>query len=155
MFHDKVKEQLSEFGQLVSIKGLGNKAPEHTLRVATVLAGFDAPEISNFSRISDGYIRNSTILTRYYLNEALRLFNSGIADLNLQEANKLLEWLRTERKKVVTLPEIYQYGPNSIRDARKARNLMEILSEHGYALPLNDEVEFEGKVRKEAYEVRV
>jgi len=32
---------------------------------------------------------------------------------------------------------------------------MKILSEHGYALPLNDGVEFEGKVRKEAYEVRV
>ena len=128
MFHDKVKEQLSEFGQLVSIKGLGNKAPEHTLRVATVLAGFDAPEISNFSRISDGYIRNSIILTKYYLNEALRLFNSGIADLNLQEANKLLELLRTECKKVITLPEIYQYGPNSIRDARKARDLDDAIS---------------------------
>ena len=72
----------------------------------------------------------------------------------LQEANKLLEWLRTERKKVVTLPEIYQYGPNSIRDARKARNLMEILVEHGYARQLNDGAEFQGKVRKEAYEVR-
>ena len=155
MFHDKVEEPLSEFGQLASIKGLGNKAPEHTLRVATVLAGFDAPEISNFSRISDGYIRNSTILIQYYLNEQLRLFNSGVADPSLQEANKLLEWLRTERKKVVTLPEIYQYGPNSIRDARKARNLMEILSDHGYALPSTNGAEFEGMIRKEAYEVRV
>jgi hypothetical protein len=63
--------------------------------------------------------------------------------------------LRTERKKVVTLPEIYQYGPNSIRDARKARNLMEILSDHGYALPSTNGAEFEGMIRKEAYEVRV
>ena len=155
MFHDKVEEQLSEYGTLSTVRGFGNKAPEHGLRSSTVLAGFYAPEISNFSRISSRYIRNSTILIQYYLNEQLRLFNSGVADPSLQEANKLLEWLRTECKKLVTLPEIYQYGPNSIRDARKARNLMKILSEHGYALPLNDEVEFEGKVRKEAYEVRV
>ena len=150
-----MEEQLSEFGQLASIKGLGNKAPEHTLRVATVLTGFDAPEISNFSRISDGYIRNSIILTKYYLNEVLRLFNSGIADLNLQEANKLLEWLRIKDKKIITLPEIYQYGPNSIRDTKKARRLMTILTEHGYALPLTDGVEFEGKNRKEAYEIKL
>tara|TARA_B100001964_G_scaffold148276_1_gene163388 strand:- start:668 stop:2809 length:2142 start_codon:yes stop_codon:yes gene_type:complete len=155
MFHNKVEEQLSSFGQLASIKGLGNKAPEHALRVATVLAGVDTPRISNFSKISNGYIRNSTILTQYYLGEALRSFNSGVADPILQEANKLLEWLRTENKKVVTLSEVYQYGPNSIRDARKARNLMEILVEHGYALPLINGVEFEGKVRREAYEVRV
>jgi hypothetical protein len=155
MFHDKVEEQLSEYGTLSTVRGFGNKAPEHGLRSSTVLAGFYAPEISNFSRISSRYIRSSTILIQYYLNEQLRLFNSGVADPSLQEANKLLEWLRTECKKLVTLPEIYQYGPNSIRDARKARNLMKILSEHGYALPLNDEVAFEGKVRKEAYEVRV
>ena len=155
MFHNKVEEQLSSFGQLASIKGLGNKAPEHALRVATVLAGVDTPRISNFSKISNGYIRNSTILIQYYLGEALRSFNSGVADPILQEANKLLEWLRTENKKVVTLSEVYQYGPNSIRDARKARNLMEILVEHGYALPLINGVEFEGKVRREAYEVRV
>jgi hypothetical protein len=155
MFHDRVEEQLFEYGTLSTIRGFGNKAPEHSLRVATVLAGSDASKISNFSRISNGYIRNSTILTQYYLNEQLRLFNSGTADPVLQDANKLLEWLRTEKRKIVTLPEIYQYGPNSIRDARKARNLMEILLEHGYVLPLNDGAKFEGKVRKEAYEVRV
>ena len=155
MYHDKVEDQLSEFGQLASIRGLGNKAPEHALRLATVLAGFDTPEISNFSRISSGYIRNSTILTQYYLNEALRLFNSGIADPVLQEASKLLEWLRVKQKTIVTLPEVYQCGPNSIRDVKKTRLLMGILIEHGYALPLSGGAEFEGKMRKEAFEVRV
>jgi hypothetical protein len=155
MFHDKVEDQLSKYGILSSIKGLGNKAPEHALRLATVLAGFDAPEISNFSRISSGYIRNSTILTQYYLNEALRLFNSGIADPNLIEANKLLEWLRDKKKKIVSLPEIYQFGPNSIRDSKKARQLIKILVEHGYALPLTGGVDFDGKIRNEVYEIRL
>ena len=31
---------------------------------------------------------------------------------------------------------------------------MGILVEHGYSLPLIDGAEFEGKIRKEAYEVR-
>mgnify|MGYP000229897520 CR=1 FL=1 len=118
-------------------------------------ARFDAPEISNFSRISSGYIRNSTILTQYYLNEALRLFNSGIADPNLIEANKLLEWLRDKKKKIVSLPEIYQFGPNSIRDSKKARQLIKILVEHGYALPLTGGVDFDGKIRNEVYEIRL
>ena len=154
MFHDKVEEQLSEGGTLSTIKGLGNKAPEHALRLATVLAGFDAPKISNFSKISRRYMRNSIILTQYYLNEALRLFNSGIADSNLVEANKLLEWLRAKKKTIISLPEIYQRGPNSIRYAKKARHLMAILVEHGHALPFSSGVEFEGKMHKEAYEVK-
>jgi hypothetical protein len=155
MFHDKVEDQLSEFGTLSSIKGLGNKAPEHTLRLATVLAGFDAPEISNFSRISSGYIRNSTILTQYYLNEALRLLNSGIAKPTLLDASKLLDWLRIRNKTIIALIEVYQYGPNCVRDVGKARQLMAMLIEHGYALPLTGGVEFEGKIRKEAFEVKV
>jgi hypothetical protein len=155
VFHNKVEDELSEFGQLASIRGLGNKAPEHGLRLAMVLAGGNAPDISNFSRISSGYMRSSTILTRYYLNEALRLFSSGIADPNLIEANKLLEWLRVKKKTIITLPEVYQCGPNSIRDAKKARLFMSILIEHGNALPLPGGAEFEGKMRKEAFEVRV
>ena len=89
------------------------------------------------------------------MNEALRLFNSGTTDPELQEANKLLKWLRTKKKTIVTLPEIYQCGPNSIRDVKKARNRMNILIHHGYALPLIAGAEFEGMMRKEAYEVRV
>ena len=32
MFHDKVEEQLSEYGTLSTVRGFGNKAPEHGLR---------------------------------------------------------------------------------------------------------------------------
>ena len=100
-------------------------------------------------------MRNSTVLTQYYLNEALRVLNSGIANPVLQEANKLLEWLRGKQKTTITLPEIYQCGPNSIRDAKKARHLRNILIDHGYALSLTDGAEIEGTMRKEAYEVKV
>ena len=153
--HDKNEAELSEFGKLSSIKGLGNKAPEHALRLAAVLASFDASEISNVSRISKGHMRNAIKLTEYYLSEGLRLFNSGTTDPVLSEANKLLEWLRAKKKTIITLPEIYQCGPNSIRDVKKTRKLMTILIEHGYALSLTGGAEFEGKIRKEAFELRV
>ena len=78
----------------------------------------------------------------------------GRTEVNNERTLCLLQ-VGTECKKLVPLPEIYQYGPNSIRDARKARNLMEILSDHGYALPSTNGAEFEGMIRKEAYEVRV
>ena len=85
----------------------------------------------------------------------MRLFNSGTTDPTLYEANKLLKWLRVKRKTIITLPEIYQCGPNSIRDAKKARQLIAILVEHGHALPLTGGAEFEGKMRKEAFEVKI
>jgi hypothetical protein len=154
-FHDKIEAELSEFGRLSPIKGLGNKAPEHALRLSAVLASFDAPVISNFSRISKGHIQNAIKLTEYYLSEGLRLFNSGATDPVLSEANKLLEWFRAKKKSMVTLPEIYQCGPNSIRDVKKARQLMKVLIEHGYALSLVGDAEFEGKIRKEVFELRI
>ena len=154
-FHDNVEEQLSEGGKFSPIKGFGNKAPEHVLRLAAVLAGIDTPEISNVSRISKGHMQNAINLTRHYLLEGLRLVNSGIADPMLQEANKLLEWFRAKKKTIVSLVEIYQYGANSIRDAKKAKQLMNVLIEHGYARPITCGVEFQGKMRKEAFEVKI
>jgi hypothetical protein len=125
------------------------------LRLAAVLAGIDAPEISNVSRISKVHMQNAINLTRHYLLEGLRLVNSGIADPMLQEANKLLEWFRAKKKTIVSLVEIYQYGANSIRDAKKAKQLMNVLIEHGYARPITCGVDFQGKMRKEAFEVKI
>ena len=84
----------------------------------------------------------------------MRLSNSGVTDSDLIEASKLLEYLRVRGKEIVTLQEIYQYGPNSIRDSKKARKLMTILVDHGYALPSTNDVSVGGKNRKETHEVR-
>ena len=92
---------------------------------------------------------------KYYLNEALRLFNAKITDPTLSLAQEAYDWIKKENKSVITLVELYQYGPNRIRDAKTARPIMKILVDHGWAKPIPDGAMFDGVHRREAYEMRI
>ena len=54
-------------------------------------------------------------------------------------------------KPEVSLVEIYQRGPNQVREAVKARSLMRILEDHGWVFPLDQPVEFDGADRVEGW----
>lgn len=150
-FHDGIERQLVEGGTLANIRGLANKAPEHAARLAGVLALVDD---LHCQEVRLDYLESGIKLVQHYLNEALRLFNAAASSPELVQAEKLLEWLKGRTATTVTLVEIYQYGPNSIRDARTTKALMKILVEHGHAIPLERGVEFKGKHRREAWRVR-
>ena len=151
-FHDHVERQLADGGELAPIRGLGNKAPEHAARLASVLAlGDDL----HCPCIRLEHIKAGIELVTHYLNEALRLYEAGIQDPTLALTQKLLVWLKAKGKAIITLPEVYQHGPNPIRTAAKARELMAILVDHGEAIPVGDGVEYRGKRYFEAWRVRL
>lgn len=52
------------------------------------------------------------------------------------------------------MTDVYQKGPSSIRQAGKARDLMRILQEHGWAEPCPEGMEIEGKKHKEAWRLK-
>lgn len=149
-FHDAIEKKLIDGGQFASIRGLANKAPEHSARLAGVLA---LVEHLQCSAISLKHMQAGIELTNHYLNEALRLFEAGAIDPDLSLAEKLLHWLQLRNESVITLIEIYQFGPNAIRNAHKARILMNILVEHGWAIPLNEGAIFQSKLRNEAWQL--
>ena len=93
-------------------------------------------------------------LTTHYLNEALRLFSAGAVSPELARAQRLLAWIQGRQKEDITLVEVYRFGPNEIRDAKTARATMGILENHGWIIPLEEGVEFEGASRKKAWRVR-
>jgi phage/plasmid primase-like uncharacterized protein len=149
-FHDSIEKEISDGGQLAAIRGLANKAPEHAARVAGILAVVD--DIACPS-ISARWLKSGIKLVNHYLNEALRLFEAGATDPDIREAEKLWSWLQSrpkEKRTVVTLVEVYQLGPNGIRNAKRARFLMQLLEDHGYVRPTLDP---ENR-RKEAWSVR-
>jgi len=147
-FHDKIEGQLKDGCELSQIRGLANKAPEHAARLASQLAVFND---INCSGVSLEWMKAGIALTTHYINEALRLFDSGVADPQIVQASKLLSWLKD--KDVVSLVETYQQGPTSVRTAAAARNLMRILGEHGYVIPEAVGVEYAGVWRQEAWKV--
>lgn len=149
-YHDAIERELVDTGKLAQIRGLANKAPEHASRIAAVLALVDD---LGCSAISARWMKSGIALVTHYLNEAMRLYEAGAADPEIREAEKLLTWLKSrpaDRRTVISLVEVYQLGPNSIRNAKTARALMKLLEEHGYVRPTLDP----DNRRKEVWSVR-
>ena len=69
-------------------------------------------------------------LAEHYAMEALRLHGAGRITSELREAQQLLVWLQSWREPVISLPDIYRLGPNSIREAARARRATAILVDH-------------------------
>lgn len=68
----------------------------------------------------------------------------------------LWAWLKLRRKRHITLPELTQHGPNRLRKAETMRSLMGVLSDHYMVRTApSDSVVYDGKVRREAWEVRL
>lgn len=149
-FHNTIESLTADGKQYSPIRGFANKAPEHACRLAGVLALVDEPSCTI---INDDVMKRAIDLTRFYLDESLRLFHSGQTAPELVEAQRLLDWLKAKRKNIISTVEIYRYGPNSIRDAAKAKKIMGILFEHGWVTPMAGGVLFEDAVRKEAWQI--
>jgi hypothetical protein len=149
-FHDTVERELVDAGKLAQIRGLANKAPEHAARIAGVLA---LVENVSCASISARWMKSGIELVTHYLNEAMRLYEAGLADPEIREADKLLSWLKARpanKRTVVSLVDVYQFGPNGIRNAKTARTLMKVLEDHGYVRPTLDP----DNRRKEVWSVR-
>jgi len=160
-FHDWIQGHLSEHGILRPISGISAKAAEHALRMAGVLALIDDIETELVSR---RHIDAGIELARFYLTEALRLFDSSQIDPDLLLAEKLLGWLGrrattnsessgNSASGLVYLVLIYQYGPNAVWDKATAKRIVGILEEHGWMQKIKDGAVVDGKHRREAWDV--
>jgi len=93
-------------------------------------------------------------LGRFYAGEALRLLEAGQGDPNLILAERLLAWLHADPSREVThLAEIYQLGPNAIRDKDTANRIVAILVDHGWLQRLKAGAEIGGRRRRDAWRI--
>lgn len=129
-FADHVEPQLAPGAAFDPIRGFANKLPEHAARLAGVLAlvaDLDASELR------EDHLAAGVALAEHYAAEALRLFDAGAVAADVRSAELLRAWLRHEwLEPLISLPDVYQFGPNAIRDAAAARRAVELLAEHGW-----------------------
>ena len=93
----------------------------------TLVDNFDAGEVSR-AKMEAGIL-----LAQHYAAEAMRLFGASCVSSDLREAQQLLTWLLTAWPEPrVSLPDIYQRGPNSIRDKAGAHRAVTVLVDHGH-----------------------
>jgi hypothetical protein len=149
-FADHVERRLGASGELETIRGLANKLPEHAARIAAVLTlirDIDSREVA------DAEIGAGIAIAQHYAAEALRLFGASRVNGDLREAQLLLRWLQTHWPAPrVSLPDIYQRGPNSIRDKAHAHRAVTILVDHGW-LATAAAGEVEGTYRREVWRI--
>ena len=69
-------------------------------------------------------------------------------------AARLLAWLQSEwAEALVSPPDVYQRGPNAVRDGKTARRLIGILENHGWLTPAPDGGTVCGVRRREAWRI--
>ena len=149
-FADEIELELGSDGHFEPIKAFANKSAEHALRIAAVLQmveKLDATEIS--AEVFD----RAVVLTRFYLDEALRLYEQGQNSEALVQADKMLKWLHASGKTQVGMGQICQYGPNSFREVATARRIMQTLADYGWVMPLPIGTKIDAHRYKEAWEV--
>jgi hypothetical protein len=158
-FSDHVEVQLGPDGLLAPIRAWGAKQAEHAVRLAGVLALVDDLDTTT---ISDKHMEGGIRLSEHYATESLRLYMAGHDDPMLVLAEKVLKWLNTEWARIqrdkgheplgyVSCPDLYQYGPNAIRSAEKARKVMGTLESHGWATKQDHGAVVLGAKKREAW----
>lgn len=149
-FANEVEADMGAAGKLGTVKAFASKLPENAGRIAGTLTLIDDPHASV---IEAETLANAMELARFYLGEAMRLQAAGAIDPELQGAEKLRRWLLDRPADTIGLTEIYQLGPNAIRQADKARTAMHILEAHGCAHSIEGGAVINGKQCREAWAI--
>lgn len=130
-FSDHIESGLGNGAELEGVRFFAAKSAEHAARLAGVLTLVEDPLAVT---ISAANMEASISLAEHYLSEWQRLSDSASARPEIIEAERLLAWIGTWPLDVVGLPEIYQRGPNSIRDKKAAQAAVTLLEEHGWLI---------------------
>lgn len=134
LFHDEIDRALKPDGSLRGVRRTANKAAEQALRIAGVLTLIENLEAIS---ISLDAIERAIELTRFYLDEAIRIADMSCLDADLELAQAVLEWMKKKAAiedgshRTFSLQEIYQKaGPRGVRNKQMAQKIMGILEEH-------------------------
>ncbi len=147
-FQNDIEAKIKPDGDLAPISGLACKLPEHAGRIAAVLA-----LIADITacEISEDHMSAGIVLAQHYALEALRMFEGSRINADLLLAQKLLNWLVTRNEPLISLRDIYQNGPNAIRDKATAIKMVDILQSHDWLLPIAGGAEIEGRHRRDVW----
>lgn len=157
-FADSIERELGPNGKLRPVNGLANKIPEHAARIAGVLALFD--DLAT-DEVDERVLGRGIKLAQWYLGEALRLAEVGFVSDEVRLGETLLAWLRDtwphktdDGGRLVSPPDVYSAGPNSIREKSVAQQALGVLLDHGWLVKVEGSHKVNGVIRREVYAMR-
>lgn len=147
-------------GCFEGLTAYASKTAEQAARIAGVLTLW---ENLSSRQIQVGMMKNGIKLARFYLGEAKRLAEAAEISVETEKAERLRTWLRESwptiaaangRNPQYILPrDVVQHGPGALRETKAAKHTLNILSGHGWIMPLEAGAVVDGASRKEAYHV--
>jgi hypothetical protein len=151
-FADHIEKSIAPNGELAPVAGLANKLAEHAARLAAVLTlvrDIDAAEISA------EHMAAGIILAQHYAAEALRLFGTNSINPDLRLARQAIEWMWSSRwgETAISLPDLYQRGPNAIRESAVAKKIVDILVDHGWLVRIEQGATINSMHRRDAWKI--
>jgi hypothetical protein len=132
-FYNEIEGQVAAGGWLHPVRGFANKVPEHAVRIAAVLSVFEGAIVDG-DRICADYMARGIAIARYYLTEALRLFDAQSISGEIMKAQAVLTWMQTNWADgdLISVADIYQRGPGFVRTAAAAKPIVRILVNEGW-----------------------
>ena len=115
-YYNEIELETGIGGKYQDIRPFASKTAEQARRIAGVITLFEG---SSSSQIEEGAMKKGINLARWYLNEALRISNEDILDVQEENQNKILRIL--EKKGSMTLRDITQAYP--VKKLRKKKTI--------------------------------
>lgn len=138
-------------GDLEGVRPFASKAAEHAARLAAVMALFSDPDAR---AVTGDTMADATMLATFYVNEAVRLTDAATISAETAEAEKLRRWLlESWGEPFISVRAVVRRGPNSLREAKKARAALATLEGVGALARLEEAAEVEGVTAREAWRV--
>jgi hypothetical protein len=147
---DHVERQLGPRASLASIRAFANKVPEHAARLGGVLALVEHLDADD---VSSQHLEAGILLAEHYAAEARRLHEAGQSDPKLDLAQRVLDWLASDwpGRPLISVPDLYTFGPGPVRDKRTASRTIDILEDHGWLVREDGQARVNGTMRREVW----
>jgi hypothetical protein len=131
-FQREVESMMREGGRLERLRDWGSKLPGAVVRLAGVFHAVVIEDLTQNLVISrdtaDCAIKLGTALT----DHALAVFDLMERDPALENARKILEWIRRGRRRTFTLRECFCAHQKRFKRVAAIRPALELLAEHSY-----------------------
>ena len=108
------------------LSDVAGKSAEMAGRLAGVLTLYDKPGAPT---VTQKVMRNAITLARWYLNEALRITETGMLRPEIVDAVELLKWFRANPQHR-SRSGVLLYGPNRLRSKLSLEPILRILADH-------------------------
>lgn len=129
------------------VEAYGARAAENALRIAGCLLLIHNPDARVLTL---DFMQRGIELSRWYMDEILRVTLASVASSEVKVADMLLRWLIKNQIPTVGTRMVIQYGPGALREAKPVEAAIATLVQHGWLLPLpgGSEISFRGKTQK-------